>query len=192
MQEKWFWIHEPKEYSIQDEKIEIVTEPHTDYWQRTYYLFQNDNAPTLLFKTKEEFFSFSVKTEFNSKRRFDQCGVAIYQDSDNWCKASIEYENEEFQRLGSVVTNNGYSDWATVDIPAMQKYMYYRLSRRRDDFCFESSLDGVHYKQMRIFHLFKGAGEIQVGLYACSPEDSSFTATFSEIKLTECMWKEHK
>ena len=192
MQEKWFWIHEPKEYSIQDEKIEIVTEPHTDYWQRTYYLFQNDNAPTLLFKTKEEFFSFSVKTEFNSKRRFDQCGVAIYQDSDNWCKASIEYENEEFQRLGSVVTNNGYSDWATVDIPATQKYMYYRLSRRRDDFCFESSLDGVHYKQMRIFHLFKGAGDIQVGLYACSPEDSSFTATFSEIKLTECMWKEHK
>ena len=192
MQEKWFWIHEPKEHSIQDEKIEIVTEPHTDYWQRTYYLFQNDNAPTLLFKTKEEFFSFSVKTEFNSKRRFDQCGVAIYQDSDNWCKASIEYENEEFQRLGSVVTNNGYSDWATVDIPATQKYMYYRLSRRRDDFCFESSLDGVHYKQMRIFHLFKGAGEIQVGLYACSPEDSSFTATFSEIKLTECMWKEHK
>lgn len=192
MQEKWFWIHEPKEYSIQDEKIEIVTEPHTDYWQRTYYLFQNDNAPTLLFKTKEEFFSFSVKTEFNSKRRFDQCGVAIYQDSDNWCKASIEYENEEFQRLGSVVTNNGYSDWATVDIPATQKYMYYRLSRRKDDFCFESSLDGIHYKQMRIFHLFKGAGEIQVGLYACSPEDSSFTATFSEIKLTECMWKEHK
>ena len=154
MKEKWFWIHEPKEYSIQDEKIEIVTEPHTDYWKRTYYLFQNDNAPTLLFKTKEEFFSFSVKTEFNSKRRFDQCGVAIYQDSDNWCKASIEYENEEFQRLGSVVTNNGYSDWATVDIPATQKYMYYRLSRRRDDFCFESSLDGVHYKQMRIFHLF--------------------------------------
>ena len=192
MKEKWFWIHEPKEYFIQDEKIEIVTEPHTDYWQRTYYLFQNDNAPTLLFKTKEEFFSFSVKTEFNSKRRFDQCGVAIYQDSDNWCKASIEYENEEFQRLGSVVTNNGYSDWATVDIPATQKYMYYRLSRRKDDFCFESSLDGVHYKQMRIFHLFKGAGEIQVGLYACSPEDSSFTATFSEIKLTECMWKEHK
>ena len=192
MKEKWFWIHEPKEHSIQDEKIEIVTEPHTDHWQLTYYLFQNDNAPTLLFKTKEEFFSFSVKTEFNSKRRFDQCGVAIYQDSDNWCKASIEYENEEFQRLGSVVTNNGYSDWATVDIPATQKYMYYRLSRRRDDFCFESSLDGVHYKQMRIFHLFKGAGEIQVGLYACSPEDSSFTATFSEIKLTECMWKEHK
>lgn len=191
MKQNWFWVHEPKQYTITDDKIQIVTEPHTDYWQRTYYLFQNDNAPTLLFKTKEDFFSFSVKTEFDSKRRFDQCGIAIYQDSDNWCKASVEYENEEFQRLGSVVTNNGYSDWATVDIPATQKFMYYRLSRRKDDFCFESSLDGVHYKQMRIFHLFKGAGEIQVGLYACSPEASSFTATFTELALTECKWKEH-
>ncbi|WP_397312917.1 DUF1349 domain-containing protein, partial [Paenibacillus elgii] len=32
------------------------------------------------------------------------------------CKASIEYENEEYQRLGSVVTNHGFSDWATTDI----------------------------------------------------------------------------
>ena len=35
----------------------------------------------------------------------------MYLDSDNWFKTSIEYENEEYQRLGSVVTINGYSDW---------------------------------------------------------------------------------
>nr|WP_276307057.1 hypothetical protein [Brachyspira sp. G79] len=29
-------------------------------------------------------------------------------DSENWFKASIEYENKDYQRLGSVVTNNGY------------------------------------------------------------------------------------
>ena len=49
---------------------------------------------------------------------FDQCGVVMYLDSENWLKASIEYENERFQRLGSVVTNLGYSDWATTDINA--------------------------------------------------------------------------
>ena len=37
----------------------------------------------------------------------------MYMDSDNWFKASIEYENESIQRLGSVVTNNDYSDKAT-------------------------------------------------------------------------------
>ena len=123
------WIYEPKEYHLSDEKLMIKTEPKTDFWQRTYYGFQNDNAPALLIHTSEKYFSFSVKTQFNSKHRFDQCGVIIYQDSDNWFKASIEYENENYQRLGSVVTNHGYSDWATTDIPAKQKEMYYRLSQ---------------------------------------------------------------
>ena len=190
--EKLFWIHEPKQYHISEDKITIVTEPVTDYWQRTYYGFQNDNAPTLLIKTDEKYFSFVVRTDFDSHHRFDQCGVAIYQNSDNWLKASIEYENDEFQRLGSVVTNLGYSDWATTDIPATQKHMYCRLSRRESDYCIENSLDGVHFHQMRIAHLFEGAGEINIGIYACSPENSSFTATFSEIEFTECKWLAHE
>ena len=32
----------------------------------------------------------------------------MYPDSDNWFKASIEYENESIQRLGSGVANNGF------------------------------------------------------------------------------------
>ena len=31
------WIREPKKYSINENKIEIITMPHTDLWQRTYY-----------------------------------------------------------------------------------------------------------------------------------------------------------
>jgi len=30
------WTREPEGYSIADDKIEIVTKPHTDLWQRTY------------------------------------------------------------------------------------------------------------------------------------------------------------
>ncbi|ANS74447.1 hypothetical protein AWM70_07510 [Paenibacillus yonginensis] len=186
------WLHEPKNYEIKEDQITIYTEPGTDFWQRTYYGFRNDNAPALLFKMDEPYFSFEVKTEFDSQHRFDQCGVIIYQNSDNWSKASIEYENDEYQRLGSVVTNHGYSDWATTDIEASVKRMYYRLSRRESDFLIEHSYDGVAYKQMRIFHLFEGAGEIQLGIYACSPEESSFKAVFSEIWLTECKWKAHE
>ncbi len=188
---KLVWTREPKEYEINEKAITIVTEPNTDLWQRTYYGFQNDNAPVLQMETEEKYFSFVVKTEFDSKRRFDQCGVALYLDSENWLKASIEYENEEYQRLGSVVTNNGYSDWATTDIPASVKTMWYRLSRRESDYCIECSTDGVLFKQMRICHLFNGGGIITFGLYACSPENSSFKATFTDFKITECTWKEH-
>lgn len=186
-----FWLNAPERSSIEDDRIVIQTEPGTDLWQRTYYGFRNDNAPGLLMRTREPYFSFWLRTDFASKRRFDQCGVLLYQDSDNWLKASIEYENESFQRLGSVVTNRGYSDWATTDIPATQRFMYYRLSRRESDFCVENSFDGENYRQMRIAHLFEGGGEIQIGIYACSPEASSFEAAFSEIRFTECVWKAH-
>ncbi|WP_234120608.1 DUF1349 domain-containing protein [Clostridium hydrogenum] len=186
------WICKPQNYSALKDKIIIKTEPNTDLWQKTYYNFEHDNIPALLTSTSEKYFSFTIKTSFDSKKQFDQCGVIIYQDSNNWFKASIEYENETYQRLGSVVTNNGYSDWATTDIDAKFKTMYYRLSRRESDFCIENSNDGITFKQMRIFHLFKGNSEIKFGVYACSPSDSSFTATFTDMSVTECQWKKHQ
>ncbi len=100
-------------------------------------------------------------------------------------------ENEDFQHLGSVVTNHGYSDWATTEIPANVKSMWYRLSRRQDDYCLECSEDGVVYKQMRVCHMFRGNENIRFGIYACSPEESSFTAVFTNMEITECMWKAH-
>ena len=186
------WTREPASYEIAGDKIYITTAPHTDLWQRTYYHFRNDNAPMLQMETEEKYFSFSVKTSFmESHHRFDQCGIVMYLDSDNWLKGSIEYENEEFQHLGSVVTNRGWSDWATTEIPADIKEMWYRLSRREDDYRIECSEDGSRWKQMRICHMHEGAGKLRFGIYACSPEDSSFTAVFSDFRLTECAWKAH-
>ena len=186
------WTRPPRDFSVSPEEIRITTEPGTDLWQRTYYGFQNDNAPVLQLETDETRFSFTVRTDFDSKHRFDQCGVAVYLDSENWLKASIEYENAEYQRLGSVVTNLGYSDWATSDIPASVRSMWYRLSRREADYCIECSTDGVHFQQMRICHLHAGAGTIRFGVYACSPENSSFEAVFSHMELGPCLWRDHQ
>ncbi len=188
---KFAWTREPASYFISNDKIEIVTTPHTDLWQRTYYHFRNDNAPIFQMETNQKFFSFVVKTEFDSKHRFDQCGVVMYLDSDNWLKGSIEYENETFQHLGSVVTNDGYSDWATTEIDANIKSMWYRFSRREDDYCIECSTDGIRFKQMRICHMLKGGDVIRFGIYACSPEASSFKATFTNLELIECKWLAH-
>ena len=190
--QKLVWTRPPEQYRISKEQIEITTQPHTDLWQRTYYHFRNDNAPVLQMETEEPYFSFVVKTDFtDSKHRFDQCGIVLYLDSENWLKASVEYENETFQHLGSVVTNDGYSDWATTVIDGSIRTMWYRLSRREDDYRIECSQDGITFHQMRICHMHKGGGAIRFGLYAYSPEDSSFTAVFSQMRLTECQWQAH-
>lgn len=142
------WTRQPQNYYIDENRIEIITTPHTDLWQRTYYHFQNDSAPVLQIETEEQFFSFVVKTDFSeSHHRFDQCGIVMYLDSENWLKASIEYENQKYQHLGSVVTNCGYSDWATTAISANIKSMWYRLSRREDDYRIECSEDGINFSR---------------------------------------------
>ncbi len=187
---KFVWTREPESCAIKEGRIEVVTKPHTDLWQRTYYHFQNDNAPVFQMETEEKYFSFVVKTEFEeSHHRFDQCGIVMYLDSDNWLKGSVE--NENYQHLGSVVTNHGYSDWATTVIDAAVKSMWYRFSRREDDYCIECSADGKEFRQMRVCHVHNGKGQIRFGVYACSPEDSSFKAVFSEMELMECQWKAH-
>ena len=149
------WTREPAGYEVKGDTISITTAPHTDLWQRTYYHFQNDNAPVLQMKTREKFFSFVVKTDFTqSHQRFDQCGIVMYLDSENWLKG-------------------------------------YRFSRRADDYLIECSTDGTNFSQMRVCHMYAAAEEIQFGIYACSPEESSFTARFTDMKITECAWKAH-
>ena len=186
------WTRPPKTYRVEDDRVEIVTQPHTDLWQRTYYHFRNDSAPLFQMEMDETYFSFLVKADFSgSSRRFDQCGLVLYLDSENWLKASVEYEDGVYQHLGSVVTNEGYSDWATTAISSEIKSMWFRLSRREDDYRIECSRDGEKFEQMRICHLERGKGAVRFGIYACSPEESSFRAVFTDFALTECCWKAH-
>ncbi len=94
--DKFMWTREPNDFKIKDNTVEITTKPNTDLWQRTYYHFRNDNAPVYQMETEEKYFSFAVKAEFNdSHQRFDQCGIVLYLDSENWLKASVEYENKQ-------------------------------------------------------------------------------------------------
>jgi regulation of enolase protein 1 (concanavalin A-like superfamily) len=185
------WFNKPKRFTIEEGRVEITTDPGTDFWQRTYYGFRNDNAHVLYNTTGERAFSFSVQARFDYSVLYDQCGIAVYQDCDNWIKAGIEYRDKNTLWLGSVVTCGGYSDWATTETSGGVHSMWYRLSRRESDFLLENSPDGLAYRQMRIFHFHKGADRINFGLLACSPGENSFNAVFTGMNMTECLWKKH-
>jgi uncharacterized protein len=199
------WINPPNTFAIQEDSVTLWTDPGTDFWQRSYYGFRNDNAPALQWESDDNF-TFTTRVSFKYQNRFDQCGVIIYLNSDFWFKASIEYENDQFSRLGSVVTNQGYSDWATTDIPTPTA-MWYRLSRRGPDFLIENSLNGADFKQMRVFHLHclgettlemgkrnpptPATQAVKFGLYACSPLESTFEARFDQFTFEDCRWLAH-
>ncbi len=200
------WINEPRESRVTGDEVEIGTDPGTDFWQRSYYGFRNDNAHALVLERQDNF-TLEARVSFEYRDRFDQCGLVIYEDSENWFKASIEHETEGPARLGSVVTNAGYSDWATTDIGGVASIRY-RLSRRGPDFLLERAFGGEEYHQMRVFHL-RVLGEttqemgranpplppmrpVHVGLYACSPIGAGFRVRFEELVLSESIWRAHE
>ncbi len=182
----FYWFHEPKRYSVGN-GLEIWTDEKTDFWQRTHYGFQRDDGHCLLIRQTDDF-SLMTHVEFEPSEKYDQCGLIVRIDSQNWIKVSTEYEDEHVSRLGSVVTNLGYSDWATQDVASNHPSMWYRISKRKSDFLLENSRDGESWTQMRIAHLHKEANTYEIGVYACSPIGKDFHCCFETVGITENLW----
>ncbi len=178
---EFFWLNKPA-YRIDEGRLVITTAEETDYWQRTHYGFSRDNGHALLTSVSQDF-ELSVRTEFAYRGRYDQCGLYIRADALNWIKVSVEREDSVCGRLGSVVTNLGYSDWATSDIEGEIDSMWYRIRNKESDFIIESSVDGEIWNQMRIAHLHSRQRPLNVGIYACSPKKGSFEAAFSDLDI---------
>jgi uncharacterized protein len=184
----WQWLAEP-EFAAEGESLTIRTRGDTDFWQQTHYGFRRDNGHCLL-RPVDSDFSLSALTEFVGKTRYDQCGLMLRSGPENWIKASIEYETDAYSRLGSVVTNFGYSDWASVELPGEVRSMRHRVRSKNGltDFLIECSEDGSRWRQLRIAHMHRGGPGLLVGIYACSPTQGGFEARFSELRLEASDW----
>jgi len=185
--EGFYWFHEPTRYRLGN-GLEIFTDEKTDFWQRTHYGFQRDDGHCLLTKQSGDF-SLATRVEFSPRQQYDQCGLIVRIDSQNWIKVSTEYESPHASRLGSVVTNLGYSDWATQDVPSDRREMWYRISKRGSDFLLENSLDGQTWIQMRITHLHQAAEQYEIGVYACSPIGRDFHCCFKFLEISDNYWQ---
>ena len=181
--ENFFWFNKP-EFSFSNDKLTITTSGETDFWQRTHYGFSRDNGHAMLSSVSGNF-RMTVRTEFQYKNQFDQCGLFLRVDSLNWIKVSAEKEDSERCRLGSVITNLGYSDWATTDIDSEIGELWYRVECLDNDFFIESSFDGITWTQMRMAHLHSRQRPLNAGIYACSPKkgNEGFKAEFSELTI---------
>lgn len=195
--DRLYWFNKPPK-SRTGNGLEIWTGEKTDFWQRTHYGFQRDDGHCLFRKVTGDF-SITAKMEFNPATQYDQCGLMIRIDKDNWIKVSCEFENENISRLGSVVTNLGFSDWASQDIPSSHRMMYYRVSKRGTDFLAEASYDGDNWFQLRIAHLHaldkKVGGDekngIEAGLYTCSPIGENFYTRTHFLEFNDNKWTSH-
>ncbi len=177
----FYWHCEPTRWQCGN-GLTIVTDPKTDFWQRTHYGFQKDDGHCL-FTTLTGDFRVTTEVHFKPRSQYDQCGLMVRADAAHWIKLSTEFENAQLSRLGSVVTNHGYSDWATQDVASETTKRWYRATREGNDFLLESADDGETWKQLRIAYLHNAPPALHVGPYACSPIGAAFEARFIRLEL---------
>ena len=181
------WLNPPARLALGDGLL-IETRAETDFWQGTHYGFRRDDGHALLKKMTGDF-SLTTRVLFSPRTRYDQCGLMVRLDAENWIKVSTEYEDAACSRLGSVVTNLGYSDWATQDVSSAGREKWYRISKRGQDFLIEHADDGQVWVQQRIAHLHRPADEVLAGLYACSPQGAEFSCRFLHLEVAPNAWR---
>ena len=173
------WFCPPKQWSMENGHLTIYPDAKTDFWQRTHYGFQNDNGHFFYIAVQNNFI-LTTKARFFPQHQYDQAGLMVRISPDYWLKTSIEYELDEPNRLGAVVTRYGYSDWSTQDISKQVLEYQLRIQREGQDFTVEyRPTNDAHWSQIRMAHLEILEGTtVQCGLYACSPIDAGFKAEF--------------
>lgn len=177
---------EPASWTIDNAAATLTILPNeaSDFWQRTHYGFRADNGHFLGTAVDHDL-EMSVEVFMRPLHQYDQAGLMVRLSPECWLKASVEYENGAFSRLGCVVTNRGYSDWSTQDVPSTFTIFALKLTRHRADYLVEAQGPGMQWAQLRLAHLDQDSGSapVQCGVYACSPKHAGFSATFRNFAL---------
>lgn len=178
------WLSPPKEWKLnyKGSNLIIKTDKQTDFWQKTHYGFQADNGHFLYYEVNGDF-RLTTKVKSKPENRYDQAGLMVRFSSDTWLKTSVEYIPDGNSKLGVVVTNQGYSDWSSQAFLEYQISLFYRITRRENNYYVDYSLNGISWSQIRMTHLVEETENIKVGIYACSPQGGGYEAEFDFIKI---------
>ena len=175
------WHREPTRWGIEPSRPCLWIEPNaaTDFWRKTHYGFEADNGHFLFAEAPGDFV-VATKVTLRPVHQYDQAGLMVRASPDCWLKTSVEYEPEGPSVLGAVVTNAGYSDWSTQDVPRGVSDVWFRVRVEGMDCLVDASFDGIAWWRIRMAPLLdrRDARPLAFGPYACSPKEAGFRAEF--------------
>ena len=101
------WYNEPANFIFRDKALIVQASPQTDFFQSRHRHYGKDNGHFFFTRVKGDF-TLSTQWQYETSAPYDQCGIMLRIDANNWLKASIMYDNPERPMLGSSVTQQGY------------------------------------------------------------------------------------
>lgn len=175
------WYNEPPEWSTQNENkiLTVKTGAKSDFWRLTHYGFIRDNGH-FYYKSVEGDFVAEVKIVGHYQDLYDQAGLMLRLDENNWLKTGIEFV-EGVQQVSAVVTRD-FSDWAVVPLPQNPPALWLRLTREKEAVQIFYSLDGENYTMLRMAY-FPPIALAEVGLMCASPDGDGFAVTFENFEV---------
>lgn len=177
--EKMQWFNEPEQWKIDEGTLSMFVTPQSDYWRISHYGFTVDDAP-FYYATYGGEFEVKVKVSGDYRERFDQAGLMLRINHENYIKTGIEYVDGKFN-ISTVVTHHT-SDWSVITLDKPVPYIWIKAVRRLDAVEIFYSFDDKEYVMMRNAWLQDNI-PVQVGLMGASPDGKGFKATFEHFKV---------
>lgn len=178
--EKMQWFNEPKQWEIKDNTLSMFVTPQSDYWRISHYGFTVDDAP-FYYSTYGGEFEVKVKITGDYQARFDQAGLMLRIDHENYIKTGIEFVDGKFN-LSTVVTHKT-SVWSVIALDKPVPYIWIKAIRRLDAVEIFYSFDDKNYTMMRNAWL-QDNSPVMVGVMGASPDGKGFNAKFEHFKVT--------
>lgn len=174
------WFNEPENWSVENNVLTMDVTPQSDYWRISHYGFTVDDAP-FLYTVRGGEFEVKVKISGEYKVRFDQAGLMLRIDKENYIKTGIEFVDGKYN-LSTVVTHKT-SDWSVIELEKPVEYVWIKAVRRLDAVEIFYSFDDKEYTMMRNCWLQDNT-PVMVGMMAACPDGNGFKATFEGFRIT--------
>jgi hypothetical protein len=177
------WHVAPPAWGFDSEGLFIQPAAGTDFWQRTHSGFSADNGHFLFTRLTGDFV-VSATVRSQPRHQYDQAGLMVRFDAGCWIKTSAEFEPDTADRLGVVVTQHGFSDWSTQDLPSASREISFRVARTGSEFIISARFEGADWSQLRMVRLAcDPVAPLAIGPYACSPKAAGFRCVFTKMSV---------
>lgn len=177
--EKMNWFNEPAVWNISGNVLTMDVTPHSDYWRISHYGFTVDDAPFYYANYGGEF-EAKVKVSGDYRTRFDQAGLMLRIDAENYIKCGIEYVDGKYNL--SVVVTHHTSDWSVISLDKPVDSVWLKAVRRLDAVEIFYSFDDRDYTMMRNAWMQDNT-PMQVGVMAACPDGEGFKAKFEHFSV---------
>lgn len=173
------WYNEPPQWTLDQRTLTVTTGAKTDFWRITHYGFIRDDGH-FYYQTVTGKFTFTAQFTGQYRDLYDQAGIMLRIDAENWIKCGVEYV--EGTQQASVVATRDVSDWSVTPLPQNPATFWLRVKREGDAVEVFYSLDGNVYTLLRLAY-FPPDLAVQVGLMCASPQGDGFTVRFDQFDL---------